>query len=1091
MTKQQAIAQGNLQTEYVLEFRTWNGSAYVWTDYTDRLMGHGDIAFQIERQAIPNAFSSSINSLRLRNDDHFFDDINVLDGVLVNSSEPYGKYLYKRIVRISSVDDVLGGTETKVIFVGRIIEVENAMDGLEVVCKLASMDVVSKDQNCDSAVAQRHPLGSDDSSAPSPWTVSAPAATGEVAMYRFRQLEDEQQTYSFGWFKHKKVSDVLTRMSWALDDLDTDIEDITVYTEDEREICSSRSVPPDDSSVFDGPPTPSDPGDMRTRASCWNDNLNELVLGVGNKIYAYRPNTNLYILRYTLTSTYQVVFMQYIEKADTNGVVDRIVIVALDTSVITTPSTLATGAGILNAPAYITVLDASDYSLPSGAPNGVSLGSDFYPATHMTTAGIWFLSETVRAFGHINDTTAPATDVDAGENAWLPFEQTVYQKETTDVAYPFFYGYSQNAVNDSSDTGLDSVHAEATENRVSTVGGEVFGTGFMNLATHVYPTAPAGDPGPLWARWTWGQRVQAAIHLQPSGGKLYFFTFDETNQFRMKTYNLFSYSAGSYIAAPTFGTVPVPVSIGTNDSDITTTEVHTFWLRTSADPNPWEAGYFVYNTSTPAWATVVQINDPVTLYTNDLDFWTILEFTELNVSTPPKVVALLYNRASQKYAIAANMRNVTASASLLAEFLTFNGVTQQPNKLTNLHVNENYSPDRVFWVEMGSGESGGAGGAVLWSWDGTTVRAENKTPADSNTVIPGDPISSDQGITCIAHTGTNYPDSNTPNGMMFLITCNDFEHGSAHAAGFYGLVQFCNFHSGFVKLLDLSGLSFFAARSALAAKMGAVHFYSPDGTFTFKERNAVVGAASFTFSLANKNYTRDAKIVSQGWEEVRTEVKMLPYAIVAEQVLGDIIKGQSESPGTLDNVSVALDPFERAEWQVVFTSTTEFDVYKLSGDGSSSTAKASSDINSVLRDIPDGPYLSFSPDNWSATFYKGDTFRFFVYPARESMQQLDDRDAVFIRDTTAEANWQRRHADISSRFVEKREAPDFAQAYLDWVKNPHPVVRIQALYDPGYLPLLDVKLTDAFAFTTSDNFRFIAVRHSSDRMHSFLDLQKI
>jgi len=1081
MTKQDDIALGQLQTTYKLEFQTWTGSSYTWTDYSDRLMGFGDITFQIESRAIPNAFSSSINSLRLRNDDDFFVAINTLDGALANASEPYGKYLYKRALRISSIDTGTGGTTTTVIFTGRVIDIEFERGGVEVACKVASMDVASKDQKCDGEVAQRHPLGSNDSTDPSPWTASAPAYAGQVAMYRFRHLEADLQTVSMGWFTNKRVYDILIRTAWALDDIGTDIENIIIYTEDSRDICSSRNIPPDNESISDGT------GDMRTRVSCWNDNRGCMVFGVGNRIYDYNVITNVYAHRNTLGSQWQIVFMQYIEKADTNGVVDRIVIVALDTSVITTPSTLETGAGLLNAPAYIGVYNASGsgaYYTPPGGPNIESLGADFFPCTHATHYGFWFGDPNfARAIGHIDnpDVIGIPIDVDATDNVWLPFEQRVYQYEGSGSGPHLGHSQNPSEAGTAPSTGLDSISGDATNNEVLTAGGEVFGTGFMNLFN-----SPSTDPGPLYARWSWGQKVQCAIHLTPAGGKLYFFTWDSTNDFQMRTYNLFSYALEAYIALPT-AEVRTPTGIAVNGTESGDVEIHVGAIV--SDHSRIIGRYWVYNTSTPAWTWIDNLNNGALVGQPNYG-WLLMEAAVVNWGTI-QVVAILYNTNLQMYRIVTDFRNCANWAATDANTLTFNGVKNQPNKLMNLHTNENYSPDRVFWVEMGSGDS--EGGALLWSWDGTTLRAENKTPADSDTTIPGDVISSDMGVTCMAHTRVNYPDTNTPKGIQFLITCNDFEHGTQHPAGFYGLVQYCNFHAGFLPLMDVSGLSFFNLRSLLAEKMGAVHFYAPDGTFTFKERNGAVGATAFVFSAANGNVQNEPrpKIVSQGWEQIRTEANMLPYGIVIEAVLGDIIKGQSESTGVLDHVSVALDPYERSEWQVVFTSTTAFDVFKLSGSGASSTAKASSDINSNLRDIFDGPYLSFSPDNFSGTFYKSDSFRFWVLPAEVGLQQLDQRDAVFGRRTVAEAAWQRRRAELSSRYLTKEEAPDFVEAYLDWAENPHPIVRLAAVYDPAYLPLAIAEIDDdRLGFTGSDKFKLVLVRHSSDRVTSHLDLQK-
>ena len=210
-TAQTMIAQGDIRSSFVLEFRTWTGSAYTWTDYTARLTGFGSINMQIEENAYPHAFRIDLNEIRLDNTDGFFDDIDTLDGLLVNAAEAYGKKFYKRILRLSEKRyNRAGIATTTVVFVGLVRDVTYGTDGGEVVLKLISLDARAADQACDGETCNRHPLGSASASPPGTWTTTMPVtATGMVALYRWREKESDNSTFSYGWFKYRRIFDII------------------------------------------------------------------------------------------------------------------------------------------------------------------------------------------------------------------------------------------------------------------------------------------------------------------------------------------------------------------------------------------------------------------------------------------------------------------------------------------------------------------------------------------------------------------------------------------------------------------------------------------------------------------------------------------------------------------------------------------------------------------------------------------------------------------------------------------------------------------------------------------------------------------
>lgn len=247
--RQLDIREGKVSSTFKLEFWVWNGAAYEWRDYSTRLDDFGNVGVQVEEGPYPHAFKMTFSHVILDNTDGFFDDIDDIDGYLTNASEPYGKTLYKRRLRLSHIQWTKAGQgTTTVIAVAIIRDVSYSADGLTIRLELMSLDASAADQMCDGEIAERHPLGDDDATTPSSWTASDPGTgTGEVAMYRFREKDTSKDTWRYGWFSYKRIFDIIERTSWALDDPDYDIEESVIYTHDDRRIGSVRNIPPDDS----------------------------------------------------------------------------------------------------------------------------------------------------------------------------------------------------------------------------------------------------------------------------------------------------------------------------------------------------------------------------------------------------------------------------------------------------------------------------------------------------------------------------------------------------------------------------------------------------------------------------------------------------------------------------------------------------------------------------------------------------------------------------------------------------------------------------------------------------------------------------
>jgi hypothetical protein len=1018
-SQQQTIAQtGASNLTYTLEFRTWNGSAYVWTDYTERLLDFSGIGSTVEEGAFPNAFRMNVGRIECNNSDGMFNNLDVLDGLLYNSSEPYGKSIYKRMLRIKCNNTAIG--------VALVRDVKPRSDRNSVMIETISLDARASDQACDGETAERHPLGDTSKVGDgSDWTTTAPAAlTDEVAMYRWRD-EESEGNLSYGWFKDKHYSEIIERTAWALDDLATDItETYRLMTADDREIATTRNIPPDDPAVSEGV-TPD-----RCRVVIWNPERSCLVCCVGHKIYDYNPTTNVYTLRNTLTAGRDVVRAFYTTEADSGGENKRIVLVQCDIEAYSGSS----GGRVTTA--WCTTLDATGTGAYTVLDTERSMGTDVFPGTHQ------FREE--ERIGQI------PPDI-AGENLFVPFRQEI--RYTAGLNATDNYRHLDT---DGEPVSLFDAPAGGAPNRTlpATLGRGYF-TGDRNL----------GDaPGANGWRWSNGNFFSCSLNIYTAGGRLYYITWDSTNKYRLNYINLSTYAAGSYLALGGANT-RVPYFLYSPQGATFKKRLYCCqmqWKDTATDYSI--AEIYHYDFSSPGWTQTTYLSGA----TGSNQAWMITELTHEDSGN--SITCILFNRETLKWRLANDIATAWASMEAICYSAFQNLSKDQENRLEGLHTRANGD---LFFVE--------AGPNLLWKLkaaDGVLYPA-NLTPADA---AKGDPINADRGLgSYMTSTPVNYPDSSTPEGILFWISAADYvDAGTDHPNGRYTLCQYANFDPGFIQLLDVSGLSFWELRTLIAEAFGFVHYYSPDGTLIFKPRTTS-GAASFTFSGDNRNYLR-GEVQTRGFEAILNDITVKPYAVVSEERTSEIVKGYNEASadkdGALDDVNVSGNPGENSQWRVVFTSATAYSIYKLQGvNADATTAKGSATITTTLSQPTDGTYLSITPDNWSGVFVTDDNFTFWIFEPAESLQVMPDGNESKWSDATSIAAYKRNARTFENRFIRRQIAPDYAANIGEWRKERHDIVRIEAAADPAYQPLLRCTFTDANMGYSAVTFQIMGVEH--------------
>jgi hypothetical protein len=835
-------------------------------------------------------------------------------------------------------------------------------------------------------------------------------------MYRWREEDDDAGDVSMGYFKDRHYGDVIERTAWALDDLDTDItKSFRLMTSDDRDIATTRNIPPDDAAVSEDGVSPD-----RCRVVIWNPERNVLVCCIGHKIYDYDPATNTYTLRNTLTAGRDAVRAFYTTETDSGGKNKRIVLVQCDINTYGT-----TSLRVLQA--WCTTLDATGSGAYTVLDNERSMGTDVFPGTHLVREGEY--ANSIQSMGQI------LTNL-SGENVFLQFRQRVDILNAS--AGTEFLSHQDDAAgrDDIWDSGANYTTPPQTK-------GRGWCAAYKNL----------GAVEPLGFRWAHGGQFACTLNIYTAGGRLYYFTWDSTNKYRLNYINLSTYAAGSVLA---LGGANTRVPYFTYSPQDSTHKRRMYvcqmsWDETGGTGNYSEGELYYYDHSAATWTKVTYLSGAGTSNAA----WMAMEVAHHNDGIGVVCCAILYNRHTLKWRFCADVIGVGTWASTDSECQAgfLNGVKDQGDRLEGLFDNTNYADDKLFFVQAGSN--------LLWSFT-DQMNEENLTAVTGGAPKP---INTDRGLgSYFTATGVNYPDSDTPNGVMFWISANDYlDSGADHPDGRYVLCQYANFDPGFIELLDISGMSFWKLRSDIATAKGFVHFYAPDGTLVFKPRETS-GAASFAFSKANKNYT-NARMRSRGYEAVANVIIVQPWQYVSESRASTILKGYNETSksGQLVDFILSGNPGENARWQIRFVTATTYDLYKLTGANADTATpkKAAQSIDSSLRDITDGAYLQFLPEHFEGHFIIEDTFTFTVATPQEALEQTDVLNRARDEDAPSIAEYHRRTYSLTdNRFLRPQVAIDHAANLLIWRKVRHEVVDLQVASDPGYQPLLLCTLAD-------------------------------
>jgi hypothetical protein len=479
-----------------------------------------------------------------------------------------------------------------------------------------------------------------------------------------------------------------------------------------------------------------------------------------------------------------------------------------------------------------------------------------------------------------------------------------------------------------------------------------------------------------------------------------------------------------------------------------------------------------------------------------------MEIVKQNLNATIYHPIILFNRETLKWRVCKDIKTTWALTDAACLDTTDGNWYSKDvdSPIVGLHENRSYDDTRVYFVVCGG--SYAETGAMLYYitssvFGGTSqrVRIANTTPWSTSY---GYPISDDFYLgSNLAHSGPDFPDSNTPNGMMFGVSANNWGDADANETiGSYSLWQNANFHSGFVPLLDVNGLSFFELRSLLAEAFGFVHYYDMDGTFKFKQRDQTVGTPAFTFSADNNNYF-GGSIQTQGWKHIANSIKVLPFGIATEVEVGDIIKAPSDSTGFLDDVTIGVGVDSVYSFRVVMVSATTFDLYDDDADPDTPILTSQS-IDNDLRGPTGYLWLSIFANNFSGTFKAGDAFTFNAYPPIKRLEELDTRDQVQWRGSNnAIKDWHRSNkqgleSGYSNRFVSKVMAWDVANNIIQWLINPHAVAQLRVAHDVSIAPLQQIQVIDSnLGFDSGDTFIVSGVRHDSKRMETLVTATKL
>lgn len=268
----------NTYGQYKLEFRVWNGSAYIWRDYTSYLISFDPISIKMETGAMPNSFTASMSSIVVNNKDGFWS--GAMDGYLINSGEAYGKEFRKRRLRISEITTDLITENTRYLFTGVVDDLTYDNNSGKAKISVISLDRIAMEQRCDGEKINDTEIG---------------GAWGTGKLYEDRDKNDNNGNFTYTWFNDRRYMDMLQRTCEALGDADYDIDIIEQATAGGRRVCTSREKMAGAS------------GETYGYQLFWSPLHEELLVPYHSsagylKLYSYNLDTGVMTLRHTSAS---------------------------------------------------------------------------------------------------------------------------------------------------------------------------------------------------------------------------------------------------------------------------------------------------------------------------------------------------------------------------------------------------------------------------------------------------------------------------------------------------------------------------------------------------------------------------------------------------------------------------------------------------------------------------------------------------------------------------------------------------------------------------------------------------------------------
>lgn len=1015
----------------ILEFRVYDAgtSAWVWVDWSSRLKSFANPTTRVERALMPIHFDSAISDVKLDNSDGYFDKIVSSDQGLVNDSEPYGKTLRHRWVRIGRRLHYEDGT-TATFYLG-CGTVENiSMSNMEgtVTLKLRSLARRAMEQKADGKEVNAN---------------TAYGAFGDPTtsptLYESYSEETETGTVYREWFTHRKASDIILKTCNAMDDVSPVVDEFKIDTGAGGYVCSTLSRPPGPSYT-----------ESYCRAIAFDFNRHRLWVACDDPASA----SNAYLYEYDVDLHTFTRKVKYVGGGKIRGLwynaADTTLVVLLHVDI-------PNGSHNRSVTAYLDkVLDSiADGTIRDVPDDVLQTLTNYCPGTFCYRNGLWVDaseggSQTSKAVviggdriyrwvGRINK----PVNTYVGENLCIPFEQRLL-KQSTFKEVPGYAGGSTKA--DFRANYPNRFIPPWEEEELSALTSHIPYTWALGVNTSDVEAFDGMEEYLAGVRFSLGQAGTTLFWPEDDagGGSLFYGTFDNTTrQYGFSTCDLDD------------GAVSVLPSPWTDWPDCIQPVV-----AISGQTKIWVG--FVFWKEDFETSHVGEVS-PFMMYEWDGADWTE-KISDMADGTGQVILSGIRTGASEMLATVLN--RWTGQTCLSTINLSINSLPQNrimyaggglipfsgKNFLrgfvladSNLVVG---ATDRIYFYETGT--------FLLYSYADGAVRYENKvgeTPfpiVDEETFNPS-PIafaSEDDGAAW----------------KLYGMTAKqwmDLDGLPYSSAAQHVLWQYSRYFSGFLPLCDFSDMTVHDVRSKIAEMLNAVHYYGPDGTFYFKARPTNALTKDFTFTNVSK-----MELKSAGYESIINRISGIPYEVNIQQTPSSspYAMRSSGSTGSLSKAAIASSASIVQEWKVVFVTDSTFNIlYRDTGTTlwvAAGSGSIFADYRAVKTLEGDPDYVVIPSSAWGGTTKAGDVYGFWVYPPVKRLVKQEDREAIEYFDATSEDKNGRQEQALDNRFVAKILMLPIITAIVNYWKDPRPVIRGNVPLTPGILPLSVVRFND-------------------------------